>query len=525
MKTFRAQARAEARVSNIHAELKDSEKELLVLERELQEIDQIERDLSALTHERQLLVDGIQDATGIPKLAGKGRKDLVMGKESTKDDDPIADRRRKAEAYALEMTIQIKRAEREKKRQELEIEFAAVFQEVDKKKKALAKLELALTDMESTRERKDREFRRLQKNLMQLLLEQKKELDDLREKGIELETATATTAAAAIATAQKAKEHEKRSTAMFSQTEELMKFQFMSMSLSYFSSLNMLKSLRDMNADTTSAAIAMSADAAAAAAGAAAAANLPNVKKLNLGANDFIEASIQKKKTEIEKSEKAERELKIVSAQSLPENVRTWTVTDVSRWLDAMSLGQYCEGFVEASVDGPFLLELREEDLVQVLNIKHKLHVRKIIVNREKLKPLTMQEKRMQEAVEIEELADNTRKDMGVPSIDTVFSQARNGRVKRVEESLNLGFKIDAEDERGNTLLLLAAQNSNKRLAEMLIIRGANINHQNASGNTALHFALAFDAEGALGEYLIEHGADDSIENIDGLTPYDGVAA
>lgn len=42
---------------------------------------------------------------------------------------------------------------------------------------------------------------------------------------------------------------------------------------------------------------------------------------------------------------------------------------------------------------------------------------------------------------------------------------------------------------------------------------------------TALHFALAFDKDGSLGEYLIEHGADDSIENIDGLTPYDGVAA
>ena len=153
-------------------------------------------------------------------------------------------------------TIQIKRAEREKKRQELETEFAAVFQEVEKKKKALERLEVALADMESTRERKDREFRRLQKNLMQLLLEQKQELDDLREKGIELETATATTAAAATATALKAKEHEKRSTAMFSQTEELMKFQFMSMSLSYCSSLNMLKQLRDMNSDTTSAAIA-----------------------------------------------------------------------------------------------------------------------------------------------------------------------------------------------------------------------------------------------------------------------------
>lgn len=260
----RAQERAEARVSHIHAELKESEKELLVLERELQEIDQIERDLQVLTHERDVLSNGIYDAAGLPKSSLKGHEQLVKGHESNSSNDPDQDRRKKAEAYALEMTIQIKRAEREKKRQELETEFASIFQEVDKKKKALERLEASLADMESTRERKDREFRRLQKNLMQLLLEQKQELDDLREKGIELETATATTAAAATATAMKAKEHEKRSTAMFSQTEELMKFQFMSMSLSYFSSLNMLKQLRDMNADTTSAAVASSADAAAA---------------------------------------------------------------------------------------------------------------------------------------------------------------------------------------------------------------------------------------------------------------------
>lgn len=58
----------------------------------------------------------------------------------------------------------------------------------------------------------------------------------------------------------------------------------------------------------------------------------------------------------------------------------------------------------------------------------------------------------------------------------------------------------------------------------MLLLRGANVNHQNAQGNTALHFALAFDPEGNLGEYLIERGADDSIENIEGMTPYDGLA-
>lgn len=90
--------------------------------------------------------------------------------------------------------------------------------------------------------------------------------------------ATATSAAAATATVQRARDHEERSSAMYSQTEELMKFQFMSMSLSYFSSLNMLKTMRDINADTTTAAVTSSADAAAAAAAASAAASLPAIK-------------------------------------------------------------------------------------------------------------------------------------------------------------------------------------------------------------------------------------------------------
>ena len=124
-----------------------------------------------------------------------------------------------------------------------------------------------------------------------------------------------------------------------------------------------------------------------------------------------------------------------------------------------------------------------------------------------------------------QELADAQRASMGVPALDTVFSQARNGRIKRVEESLNLGFKIDSEDEKGNTLLLVACQNSNKKLVEMLLLRGANVNHQASNGNTALHFALAFDTEGMLGEYLIEHGADDTLENMEGMTCYDGVGS
>jgi len=519
----RAQEKAEGRVSHIHKELKENEKELLVLERELAEIDSIERDLSQMTHERDLLQAGITDATGMPRLAMDGHEEMVNGRQPTMKNDPDLERKKRAEAYALEMTIQIKRAEREKKRQELEAEFAVVFAEVKKKKSAIARLEVALNDMEATRERKDREFRRLQQNLMQLLLEQKTELDELREKGIQLETATATTAAAAAATAMKAKEHDDRSKVVFSQTEELMKFQFMSMSLSYFSSLNMLKSLRDMNADTTSAAVAATADAAAASAAAASAANMPSMKKLELGANDFVEMSIQKKKAELAMHQDAEQKAKKAKGVTLPSTVKLWTVSNVATWLETLCLEQYVPQFREATVDGAFLMELREEDIVQILGVKHKLHVRKLLTQREKLKPLSVEESAKMKAIEGEEDAEAMRRNEGIDP-ESVFSQVRNGRTKRVEESLNAGFPVDAEDGEGNSLLLLACQQVNKRIVEMLLIRGANVNHQNSQGNTALHFALAFDTAGMLGEYLIEQGADDSIENLQGLSPYDGVS-
>lgn len=121
---------------------------------------------------------------------------------------------------------------------------------------------------------------------MELLSEQKRELDHVREKGVQLETAAATSAAAAAATAQRARDHETKAAEMYGQTEELMKFQFMSMSLGYFSSLSMIKQMRDINADTTTAAIAGSADAAAAAAASAAAASIPSLKQMDgLGGN------------------------------------------------------------------------------------------------------------------------------------------------------------------------------------------------------------------------------------------------
>ncbi|EGZ28612.1 hypothetical protein PHYSODRAFT_472033 [Phytophthora sojae] len=534
----RAQEAAERQVSAVHNELREAEKELAVLERELQEIDQLDADVRELTHEAERLhaggVEGLLRnhrssqqhqhlGNGVPEASSADNNDAApyeLGAENAFESKEAL-KKRQADAYAVEMALSIKRSEREKKKRDLEAEFAGAFAEVQRKREALAALEERLADMEQTRMRKDREFARLQRHLMELLEEQKLELENLREKGIELETATATSAAAAAATAAKAREHEARSQAMFESTEELMKFQFMSMSLSYFSSLNMLKNLRDINADTTAAAITTTAETAATAAAAAAAANITPVtaalakKKVGGDAiSNLLTTVAQRKQQELAQQQREEGEaLAPGKQQPLPEELRAWTVDDVGRWLDSLSLPQYKAAFREGAVDGEFLIELRAEDMAEVLGVSHKLHRAQLdAVNHE----ANAARARGQEPAGGEEVS---------LEVDTVFSQARNGRMKRLVESLDAGFPIDSEDDKGNTLLLLACQNVNQRMVELLVTRRANVNHRNAQGNTPLHFAMAYDGEGVLGEYLIAHGADDTIENNSGLTPYDGLTA
>ncbi|KAG5189103.1 hypothetical protein JKP88DRAFT_243361 [Tribonema minus] len=74
------------------------------------------------------------------------------------------------------------------------------------------------------------------------------------------------------------------------------------------------------------------------------------------------------------------------------------------------------------------------------------------------------------------------------------------------------------------TLLHVAAQNGNKRIAKLCLRRGANINVQNFNGQTPLHYAFGYGFE-SLGQYLISKGARDDVLNKDGLTCYEGLSA
>lgn len=83
---------------------------------------------------------------------------------------------------------------------------------------------------------------------------------------------------------------------------------------------------------------------------------------------------------------------------------------------------------------------------------------------------------------------------------------------------------IDYQDEQGNALLHVVAQNGNKRLVKLCLRRGALLNIQNLTGQTPLHFAFGYGFS-EVGEYLISKGADDSVTNKDGLTCYEGLGA
>jgi len=508
----RAQEKAETKVGKVHSVLIESEKELAILEQELRDVDELDNALQQLAHEKAL-----HDT----------QLDLEREKVESYVEKKLAE-----ESYALEVQIHLKRAERERKKKELDAEFAAVHKDIEDKKLELSRLQDSIEDMESTRERKEREFQRLQRNLMELLEEQKIELDSLREKGVELEVATSHSAAAAAATAAAAKENEERSKEMFSNTEELLKFQFMSMSLSYFSSMNMLRNLRDINSDTTQSAISSSAKTAAAAAAAAEAANIPDVSAFALGKQSLIPQDLKmakpKQKENIDLRKEAKDSLATLK-DSFPGDVRKWTVQDVGRWLDMLSLGMHKAAFEEACIDGEFLLELRQEDMRDILGMTHALHVQKVDLARNKLRPLDDLERAKRDAVlwEQERAAERNSVDNSqveeIPDVQTVFSQIRNGRFKKVEKALDAGFFVDETDSHGNTPLIVACQNLNRKICELLIKRGANVNHQNSQGQTAMHYAMAYDPEGSLGEFLITSGADDSVENKLGLSPYDGI--
>ena len=66
------------------------------------------------------------------------------------------------------------------------------------------------------------------------------------------------------------------------------------------------------------------------------------------------------------------------------------------------------------------------------------------------------------------------------------------------------------------------AQQNDKKMLKLLLRRGADINAQNSTGNTALHYTNEYKFT-ALTEYILNKGGNDTLLNMKGLTCYEGV--
>jgi hypothetical protein len=87
--------------------------------------------------------------------------------------------------------------------------------------------------------------------------------------------------------------------------------------------------------------------------------------------------------------------------------------------------------------------------------------------------------------------------------LEEIFSMARHGRCEEIDKLFDKGLPVDVRDEFGNTLLIIACQNGNKRVAKTVLRRGANINSRNYKGNTPLHYCFHYGYGDSLGQYLM----------------------
>ena len=284
----------------------------------------------------------------------------------------------KVETEAKGVLDEEARVELRTQKARLDGEFRLMLQKISDRKEVLAGLEAKLQTLDRHRQAKDEELRDLERKLVVLLEEQQNELEMIKnrqQKRGEMFLKTDPAKGAIIAQNMGAGDlvgggggggggvlgggrgptpHQtQQAKALMQSTETLMKFGFMSMSLTYFSSLNMVRAMRATGAMETLMAAGAAGPVDAAERG----------KAGLLGAPGDFKAGL--KGGQIPGQEDME--------------VARWSVKDVGDWLATLNLGQYREAFADAAVDGAFLYDLNDDDLRNTLGIDHNLHRKKIL--------------------------------------------------------------------------------------------------------------------------------------------------
>ena len=98
----------------------------------------------------------------------------------------------------------------------------------------------------------------------------------------------------------------------------------------------------------------------------------------------------------------------------------------------------------------------------------------------------------------------------------SIHEAAFNGDIEAVKQHLAAGTDVNTKDD-GWTPLHLAAYRD-KKIAELLIAEGADVNAKDEDETTPLHYAAHRDRK-EIAELLIAKGADVNAKDEDGVTP------
>ena len=103
------------------------------------------------------------------------------------------------------------------------------------------------------------------------------------------------------------------------------------------------------------------------------------------------------------------------------------------------------------------------------------------------------------------------------------YASIRKNRLIRVRAGRSQALANVQDRKNGNRPLHIAAQNGHLELVKFLVGAGADVNAQNAGGQTAMHMATSYDID-AVVKVLNDAGADGSIVNNDGYAAKWGLA-
>ncbi|KAG3022603.1 hypothetical protein PC128_g11197 [Phytophthora cactorum] len=506
----------------------------------------------------------------------------------------------------------------------LDREFSQMLAQIAQRREKLVTLEETLARVDQERLRKEEELRALERKLVLLLDEQQKQLTRIRDKqetrsqlaldlippgsvltssmpsgpgSVFANSPVATGPTTSSPTASTfgpgsgvravpggfTSQQRQEAASLMESTETMMKFGFMSMSMTYFSSMNMVRAMRKIGAHH------LTLDSAAA------------VSQQRWPENSAAE-TLSKAATSAAGFQPSIPPGAFPGQQ--PLQVAGWSVSDVGRWLDTLALAQYKRAFADATVDGTLLLHLTDDDLRNTLGMEHRLHRKKVLTTVEEMRVRERNQMRplygdgtggigasptASEAIPMPSSNSPVRatpattanpvnavlnpvptSSAGPPpgsndspagagrvvvSFNEFCSLVRHGKVKQLREALQdvperkfdplivktpfapgtgtiyndqlekSVFHVNKGDDNGNSPLLLAAQNNHLKVAQLLLSKGANPDHQNSHGHTAGHYAMAYSFFD-LGAWLLDPdkgGGRDDILNENGLAAYDGL--